>query len=59
MGQRQLLDWLTKKERKFTTAEVEVLVTRLKEYNAGFLTNHLIKHTDKVFEEWLKEMKAK
>ncbi len=55
MAEAQLFDWFWKKERKFTVDEVRDLVERICEFNCGAIDEHLTKHADGVFEEWLKE----
>ena len=57
MKNKKLFDWFWKKEIKFTVADVEELVEKIKVFNAGAIDTYLTKHTDKVFEEWLKEKK--
>jgi hypothetical protein len=55
--QKNLFDWFWKKEIKFTVEEVQELIEAVKVFNAGAIDPYLTKHTDKVFEEWLKEKK--
>lgn len=58
MKNKKLFDWFWKKEVKFTVADVEELVEKIKVFNAGAIDVYLTKHTDKTFEEWLKEKKG-
>jgi len=46
-------DWRTDKPRTFTIEEVEGLLERVKEFNAGVIDQYLTEHVDKVFKEWL------
>lgn len=57
MKNKKLFDWFWKKEIKFTVADIEELVEKIKVFNAGAIDPYLTKHADKVFEEWLKEKK--
>lgn len=59
MAQKQLLDWLWKRDKQFTVEEVKELIGGVKEFNAGAIDALLTKHVDKVFEAWLKKMKEK
>lgn len=58
MKNKKLFDWFWKKEIKFTVADIEELVEKIKVFNAGAIDPYLTKHADKVFEEWLKEKKS-
>ncbi len=53
--QAQLFNWFWKKDRKFTVEEVRDLVQRINTFNCGAIDEYLTRHTNMVFEEWLKE----
>jgi len=46
-------DWRTDNPRTFTIEQVEGLLERVKEFNAGVIDKYLTEHVDKVFKEWL------
>lgn len=48
------LDWL-KGEKTFTAKEVEDLLEKVKQFNAGAIDEYLTNHVDKAFNEWLNE----
>jgi hypothetical protein len=52
------LPWwpVEEKEKKYTVKEIEKLLEKVKEFNAGCIDDFLSKHVDKVFEEWKKSV---
>lgn len=46
-------NWGSEKPRTFTIEEVEELLGRVKEFNAGVIDDYLTEHVDKVFKGWL------
>lgn len=40
------------KEPSYKAKDIEVLLDKIKEFNAGVIDAHLTKHVDRVFEEW-------
>lgn len=52
---KEFLDWLfgKKEEKEFTVQDVEELIEKIKEFNAGCIDEYLSRHVDKVFYQWL------
>ena len=44
-------------DKEYTAEQVEDLMRRVKVFNAGVIDEHLNKHVDKVFKEWITENK--
>ena len=51
---KELFGWFSS-DRKFTKEEVQDLLERVKEFNAGCIDEHLSKHVDVAFEAWAKD----
>lgn len=45
------------KEKKFNVEQVNDLVNKIKDFNAGAIDDHLSKYVEEVFEKWLEENK--
>jgi len=41
-------------QKKFTKEQIEELLERVKQFNAGCIDEYLSNHVDKVYDEWLK-----
>lgn len=50
---KEFFGWGT---RKYTKEEIELLIEKVKVFNAGAIDEYLTNHVDKVFEEWVKEL---
>lgn len=56
MENRTFWSWLGW-ERTYTEEEVKDLLDRVKVFNAGVIDDHLTRHVDRVFDQWLQEKK--
>jgi len=55
---RQLFGWFSSepKEKTYSIVEIEDLLRRVKQFNAGVIDEYLDAHVDKVFESWKNEL---
>ncbi len=51
-NERNLFGWFSG-EKKFTVQEVKQLLESVKEFNCGAIDQHLTKHVDTAFANWL------
>lgn len=49
-------DWL-KTEKKFTAGQIQTLIEKIKEFNAGAVDKYLTKHVDDAFNQWVNDNK--
>mgnify|MGYP000498255512 CR=1 FL=1 len=47
--------WWSSKEATYTAKDIELLLSRIKQFNAGAVDEYLTNHVDKVYTEWLQE----
>lgn len=47
--------WWEDKETTFTKADIDELLSRIKEFNAGAIDAYLTKHVDDVYSSWMAE----
>lgn len=50
----QWFEWF-QSDKKFTAKDVETLVEKIKEFNAGAIDQYLTNHVDKTLVEWMQE----
>jgi hypothetical protein len=53
---QNIFEWLGW-ERTYTKEEVLDLLERVKIFNAGVIDEHLTRHVDRAFNQWLQEKK--
>ena len=53
--ERAFWGWWKNKKQTFTLEDIECLLERIKDFNAGAIDQYLTNHVDKVVKEWLEE----
>ncbi len=53
--ERAFWGWWNTRESHFTKEDIEFLLEKVKEFNAGAVDQYLSEHVDRVYEKWLKE----
>lgn len=56
--QRAFWGWWESKDTTFTKQDIDLLLERVKGFNAGAIDEYLSQHVDKVYSEWLKERES-